>query len=322
MPWFRKKSPKLETVPAAERRVKTEGIFVKCLECDAALFKPDLEESLQVCQECDYHFRLDARARLAILFDDSIYEELDAEVISTDPLEFTDSKPYPERLKQARRVSGLPEAIINARGKVGGHLVYAGAMDMLFIGGSMGSAVGEKVTRLIERSIRDRAALVIFAASGGARMQEGTLSLMQMAKISAALALLDEARLPFISVLTDPTTGGVTASFAMLGDIIIAEPKALIGFAGPRVIEQTIREKIPKGFQRAEFLLEHGMLDAVVDRREARQFIINALAFMVNPEIQRQPSNIILSNNGKPQEESRESRESEEVTAVEAKLPL
>ena len=285
MPWFRKKNQKIESVPAEERVVKTEGIFVKCDECDTALFKPDLEESLQVCQNCGYHFRLDARTRLSYLFDEGQYEEIDGEVISIDPLEFVDSKPYPERLEQARRMTGLPEAIINARGTVGGHKVFAGAMDMLFIGGSMGSAVGEKVTRLINRALAERGAVVIFAASGGARMQEGTLSLMQMAKISSALAQLDEARLPFISVLTDPTTGGVTASFAMLGDLIIAEPKALIGFAGPRVIEQTIRQKLPKNFQRSEFLLEHGMLDAIVDRREMRNYIIKALNFMVNPEL-------------------------------------
>ncbi len=286
MPWFRKKNPQLESVPAEERRVKTEGIFVKCLECDAALFKPDLEQSLQVCVHCGYHFRLGARERLALLFDEGVYEELDAEVVSSDPLEFVDTKPYPERLEQARHISGLPEAIINGRGTVGGHKVFAGAMDMLFIGGSMGSAVGEKITRIIERAIDERGAVVIFSASGGARMQEGTLSLMQMAKVSAALAQLDDARLPYISVLTDPTTGGVTASFAMLGDIIIAEPKALIGFAGPRVIEQTIRQKLPKDFQRSEFLLQHGMLDAIVDRREMREFIIKSLKFMMNPEVQ------------------------------------
>ncbi len=289
MPWFRKKRLQLENVPAEERRVKTEGIFVKCLECDTALFKPDLEESLQVCQNCGYHFRLDARSRLLMLFDDQGFEELDEEVISVDPLEFVDSKPYPKRLEQAQRVSGLPEAVINGRGRVGGHLVYAAAMEMLFIGGSMGSAVGEKITRLIERAIDKRAAVVIFAASGGARMQEGALSLMQMAKISAALAQLDEAHLPFISVLTDPTTGGVTASFAMLGDVILAEPKALIGFAGPRVIEQTIRQKLPKDFQRSEFLPDHGMVDAIIDRREMRDYIIKLLNFMMNPDLNREP---------------------------------
>jgi acetyl-CoA carboxylase carboxyl transferase subunit beta len=224
-----------------------------------------------------------------MLFDDGNFEELDAEVMSIDPLEFVDTKPYAERLRQAREGSGVSEAVLNGKGKVGGHLVFAGAMDMTFIGGSMGSAVGEKVTRLIERAMQEHGAVVIFSASGGARMQEGTLSLMQMAKISSALAALDDARLPFISVLTDPTTGGVTASFAMLGDFIIAEPKALIGFAGPRVIEQTIRQKLPKDFQKSEFLLEHGMLDAIVDRREVRDFIIELLNFMMNPEISGEP---------------------------------
>jgi acetyl-CoA carboxylase carboxyl transferase subunit beta len=206
-------------------------------------------------------------------------------VTSGDPLGFFDSKPYTDRIDQAQETSGLPEAVISAKGLVGGHLTYAAAMDMSFIGGSMGSAVGEKITRAIEYAIRDRGAVVVFAASGGARMQEGTLSLMQMGKISAALARLHEARLPFISVLTDPTTGGVTATLAMLGDVNLAEPKALIGFAGPRVIEQTIRQKLPKGFQRSEFLLEHGMLDAVVDRREMRDTIIRYLDFMMNPAL-------------------------------------
>jgi acetyl-CoA carboxylase carboxyl transferase subunit beta len=221
-----------------------------------------------------------------MLFDNGTYEPLDDNVVSDDPLGFVDSKPYKDRLEQAKQVSGLPEAIMSGKGAVGGHLVFAGAMDMLFIGGSMGSAVGEKITRLIERAIEQKGAVVIFAASGGARMQEGTFSLMQMAKISSALAQLDEAHLPFISVLTDPTTGGVTASFAMLGDVIIAEPKALIGFAGPRVIEQTIRQKLPKDFQRSEFLLEHGMLDAIIDRRQIRDRIIEMLNFMMNPSVQ------------------------------------
>ncbi len=276
MTWFRKKEQKLESVPADERVVKTEGIFVKCTECDAALYKRDLEESLQVCPHCNYHFRIGARERLAILYDESEYEELDADVTSNDPLQFVDNKPYPQRLEQARRTTGLPEAIITARGQIGGYLAFVGAMDFSFLGGSMGSAVGEKVTRLIERALPARGAVITVSASGGARMQEGTLSLVQMAKISAALARLDEARLPFISILTDPTTGGVTASFAMLGDVILAEPKALIGFAGPRVIEQTIRQKLPKDFQRAEFLLDHGMVDAVVDRREMRALINQA----------------------------------------------
>ncbi len=285
MPWFRKKKGKIEPVSDKDRVVRTENVFVRCEECGEHLYKKELEEALQVCVHCSYHFRLGAYDRLEQLFDDAHCEELDVEVVSTDPLEFVDSKPYTKRIAQAQAATGLPEAVITARGKVGGHRVFAGAMDMNFIGGSMGSAVGEKLTRLIEQAIRERGAVIIFAASGGARMQEGTLSLMQMAKISAALAALEERRLPFISVLTDPTTGGVTASFAMLGDLIIAEPKALIGFAGPRVIEQTIRQKLPKDFQRSEFLLEHGMVDAILDRREMRPFLIKSLDFMMNPDL-------------------------------------
>src|SRR5712671_1927827 len=285
MPWFRKKKGKIEPVRDSERVVRTENVFVRCEECGEHLYKKELEEALQVCVHCSHHFRLGAYERLEQLFDDGYCEELDSEVVSTDPLDFVDSKPYVKRIAQAQRATGLPEAVITARGKVGGHRVYGGAMDMNFIGGSMGSAVGEKITRLIEHAIRERGAVIIVAASGGARMQEGTLSLMQMAKISAALAVMDEARLPFISVLTDPTTGGVTASFAMLGDVIIAEPKALIGFAGPRVIEQTIRQKLPKDFQKSEFLLDHGMIDDIVDRREMRNYIIRLLNFMMNPEI-------------------------------------
>jgi acetyl-CoA carboxylase carboxyl transferase subunit beta len=289
MAWFNKKTKRIETVPPEERVVRTENVFVKCDGCEAHIYKRELDDALQVCTHCGFHFRVGARDRLTMLFDDGKYEELDAEVVSTDPLGFVDSKPYTERLNQAQESSGLPEAIVSGRGRVGDKPVLAGAMDMAFIGGSMGSAVGEKVTRLIERAREARIPLIIFAASGGARMQEGTLSLMQMAKISAALAALDEARVPFISVLTDPTTGGVTASFAMLGDVILAEPKALIGFAGPRVIEQTIRQKLPKDFQRSEFLLDHGMVDAIVDRREMRQYVTTLLGFMMNPEIHGEP---------------------------------
>ncbi len=286
MSWFRRDKPNIEEPEHDEEQtVKTEGIFVKCPECDSALYKRELTDSHEVCTHCGYHFRYSATGRLEDLFDDGKYEKLDEEVTSGDPLKFTDSKPYKDRIEQAKEVSGLPEAIISGKGKVGGHLVFAGAMDMSFIGGSMGSAVGEKITRQIERALAARGAVVIFSASGGARMQEGTLSLMQMGKISAALSRLHDARLPFISVLTDPTTGGVTASFAMLGDVIIAEPKALIGFAGPRVIEQTIRQKLPKGFQRSEFLLEHGMVDIVVDRREMRDTIARILDFMMNKSI-------------------------------------
>ena len=291
MSWFSRKKPKLdEQVSEEERKVKTEGIFVKCQECENPLYKRELLESLQVCTHCGFHFRLAARERLDSFFDDGEYEKLDEEVSSADPLEFTDTKPYKDRIKQAKKSSGLPEAIVSGAGKVGGHAVYAGAMDMSFIGGSMGSAVGEKITRLIERALENKGAVVIFSASGGARMQEGALSLMQMAKISGALARLHDAHLPFVSVLTDPTTGGVTASFAMLGDVIIGEPKALIGFAGPRVIEQTIRQKLPKGFQRSEFLLEHGMLDMVVPRGEMRETIIRLLDFMVNDDLSVAPA--------------------------------
>lgn len=286
MSWFRRNKPKIEEQQKdEERKVITEGIFVKCPECENPLYKRELIESLQVCTHCAYHFRLGARERLDTLFDDGRYEKLDEEVTSSDPLEFVDSKPYKDRIESAKKASGLPEAIVSGKGMVGGYLTYVGAMDMSFIGGSMGSAVGEKITRLIERAIETRGAVVVFAASGGARMQEGTFSLMQMAKISAALERLHKARLPFISVLTDPTTGGVTASFAMLGDVNLAEPKALIGFAGPRVIEQTIRQKLPKGFQRSEFLLEHGMVDRVVDRREMRETIIRMFDFMMNAAI-------------------------------------
>ena len=288
MTWFRRDKPKIEEQQKSEKQtVKTEGVFEKCPECEATLYKAELKESMQVCTNCDHHFRIGARTRLELLFDDGEYERLDEEVVSADPLEFVDSKPYKLRIEQAKKKSGLPEAIVSGKGQVGGHKVYAGAMDMSFIGGSMGSAVGEKITRLIERALKTGGAVVIFSASGGARMQEGTLSLMQMAKISAALSRLHQAKLPYISILTDPTTGGVTASFAMLGDINIAEPKALIGFAGPRVIEQTIRQKLPKGFQRSEFLLENGMLDMGVDRRELRETIIRLLDFMMNEEIEQ-----------------------------------
>ncbi len=286
MSWFRRDKPKIEGPEEDEERtVRTEGIFVKCPECDNALYKRELKESSEVCTHCDYHFRYPAEGRLKDLFDDGRYEKLDEEVTSGDPLNFTDSKAYKDRIVQAKELSGLPEAIISGKGMVGGHLTFVGAMDMSFIGGSMGSAVGEKITRLIEYAVDQRGAVIIFAASGGARMQEGTLSLMQMGKISAALARLHDECLPFISVLTDPTTGGVTASFAMLGDVILAEPKALIGFAGPRVIEQTIRQKLPKGFQRSEFLLEHGMIDIVVDRREMKDTIVRMLDFMMNKSI-------------------------------------
>jgi acetyl-CoA carboxylase carboxyl transferase subunit beta len=279
MAWFKRQSGELDN--SGEKKIKTEGLWVKCEDCRQIIWKKDLEENLNVCPKCDKHFRIDARTRLAQLIDDNQYEVFDANLVSTDPLKFVDLKPYSSRLKQAQKDTELTDAVINAEGKLNGRAVVVSAMEYAFIGGSMGAVVGEVITRAIEKSADSKKPLIIISASGGARMMEGAISLMQLAKISAALAVLDELRVPYISVLTDPTTGGVTASFAMLGDLNIAEPGALIGFAGPRVIEQTIRQKLPQGFQRSEFLLEHGMVDAVVHRRELKPYIARALDFMV-----------------------------------------
>jgi acetyl-CoA carboxylase carboxyl transferase subunit beta len=278
MTWFKRQSGELDTT--GERKVRTEGLWVKCEQCRQIIWKKDLEDNLNVCPKCDKHFRIDARARLAQLLDDNQYDISDADLVSTDPLKFVDLKAYSSRLKQAQSDTGLKDAVINAHGKLNGRPVIVSAMEYSFIGGSMGAVVGEAITRAIEQATDSKQPIIIISASGGARMMEGVVSLMQLAKISAALARLDEARVPYISVLTDPTTGGVTASFAMLGDLNIAEPGALIGFAGPRVIEQTIRQKLPQGFQRAEFLLEHGMLDAVVHRKQLKPYIARALEFM------------------------------------------
>ncbi len=279
MAWFKRESGELDT--SGEKRVKTEGLWVKCEGCRQIIWKKDLEENLNVCPKCDKHFRIDARTRLAQLLDDNQYESFDGYIASTDPLKFVDLKPYSARLKQAQHDTGLKDALINAQGKLMGRPVVASVMEYAFIGGSMGAVVGEGITRAVERAAEKRIPLIIVSASGGARMMEGVISLMQLAKISAALAKLDKVKVPYISLLTDPTTGGVTASFAMLGDLNIAEPGALIGFAGPRVIEQTIRQKLPPGFQRSEFLLEHGMLDAVVPRKQLKPYIARALDFMV-----------------------------------------
>ena len=279
MAWFKRESGELDT--SGEKTVHTEGLWVKCEGCRQIIWKKDLEENMNVCPKCDKHFRIDARTRLAQLLDDNQYETFDGDIASTDPLKFVDLKPYSSRLKQAQEETGLKDAIINAHGKLMGRPVVASVMEYSFIGGSMGAVVGEAITRAVERAAETRTPLIIVSASGGARMMEGVISLMQLAKISAALARLDKAKVPYISLLTDPTTGGVTASFAMLGDLNIAEPGALIGFAGPRVIEQTIRQKLPPGFQRSEFLLEHGMLDAVVPRKELKPYIARALDFMV-----------------------------------------
>jgi acetyl-CoA carboxylase carboxyl transferase subunit beta len=278
MAWFKRESGEVEST--GQKTVRTEGLWVKCEGCRQIIWKKDLEENLNVCPKCEKHFRIDARKRLALLLDENQYEMFDGNISSTDPLKFVDLKPYSSRLRQAQRDTGLKDAVINAQGKLQGRPVIASVMEYAFIGGSMGAVVGEMITRAVERALDSKTPLIIVSASGGARMMEGVISLMQLAKISAALARLDKAKVPYISLLTDPTTGGVTASFAMLGDLNIAEPGALIGFAGPRVIEQTIRQKLPAGFQRSEFLLEHGMLDAVVPRKEIKPYIARALDFM------------------------------------------
>jgi acetyl-CoA carboxylase carboxyl transferase subunit beta len=278
MAWFKRQSGELDA--SGERKMRTEGLWVKCDNCRQIIWKKDLEDNLNVCPKCDKHFRIDARSRLGLLLDDNQFETFDGNLVSTDPLKFVDLKAYSSRLKQARNDTGLTDAVINAQGKLNGRPVIVSAMEYAFIGGSMGAVVGEVITRAIEKAADTKHPLIIISASGGARMMEGVISLMQLAKISAALARLDELKIPYVSVLTDPTTGGVTASFAMLGDLNIAEPGALIGFAGPRVIEQTIRQKLPQGFQRSEFLLEHGMLDAVVHRRDMKPYISRALEFM------------------------------------------
>ncbi len=278
MAWFRKEKQALEAPP--EKRVQTEGLWVKCDGCKQILWKKDLELNLQCCPKCNHHFKISARARLEMLFDDGRYAEHDAGLSSTDPLQFRDTKSYRDRLKKAEKMTGLKDALITAEGVLEGFPAIICAMEFQFVGGSMGAVVGEKIARAIDRSIEHRLPLIIISCSGGARMMEGAISLMQMAKISAGLARLDEVRKPYISVMTDPTTGGVTASYAMLGDLNIAEPGALIGFAGPRVIEQTIRQKLPEGFQRAEFLLAHGMLDAIVPRKDLKAYLGRAFRFL------------------------------------------
>jgi acetyl-CoA carboxylase carboxyl transferase subunit beta len=279
MSWFKRDDDKKPTAADGEKTVKTEGLWLKCDGCREIIWKKDLEASHYVCPKCGWHFRMDARSRMQFLFDGGVYTERDGDLRSADPLEFVDSKPYSERLAAMQAATSLTDALISGEGTLDGRAVNICAMEPKFIGGSMGLVMGERITRAVERSISQAAPLIVVSASGGARMQEGAISLMQMATISSALMRLDEAHIPYISVLTDPTTGGVTASLAMLGDLNIAEPGALIGFAGPRVIEQTIRQKLPDGFQRSEFLLKHGMLDAVVPRPEMKAFIARALHF-------------------------------------------
>ena len=278
MAWFKRESSELQATE--EKKVRTEGLWVKCDGCRQIIWKKDLDDNQSVCPKCEHHFRIDAPTRLNLLLDEGSIETQDETLASTDPLSFTDTRPYKTRLQKSRNDTRLQDAIINATGTMNGRPVIVSAMEYSFIGGSMGAVVGEAITRAIERACQQRKPMIVVSASGGARMMEGVVSLMQMAKISAALARLDDAKLPYISILTDPTTGGVTASYAMLGDLNIAEPGALIGFAGPRVIEQTIRQKLPEGFQTSEFLLQHGMLDAVVHRREMKNYISRALNFM------------------------------------------
>ncbi len=283
MAWFTRQKPSVDTGPASEgeKNVRTEGLWQKCESCGQIIWRKTVDENLQTCPKCGAHFRIGAAERLQQLFDEGAYVTYDADLHSSDPLQFVDSKSYVQRLEDMRQATQLPDAVICASGLLNGRQVQICALELKFIGGSMGAVVGEKITRAIERCLKDKTPLIIVSASGGARMQEGTISLMQLAKLSAALMRLDEARLPYISVLTDPTTGGVTASFAMLGDLNIAEPGALIGFAGPRVIEQTIRQKLPDGFQRSEFLLEHGFLDAIVKRTELKDYVHKALNFFL-----------------------------------------
>ena len=277
MSWFKREEN--EIVNDARKTVRTEGLWTQCGSCRQAIFKKDLEENLNVCPKCGHHFRIGARSRLDLLLEPG-YQPVDTELRSTDPLEFTDLKKYKQRLHDAQRKTGLNDAIINALGSIGPHEVVMSSMEYGFIGGSMGAVVGETIARAIDRSLATRHPLIIVAASGGARMMEGVVSLMQLAKIASGLARMDDERIPYISVLTDPTTGGVTASFAMLGDLNIAEPDALIGLAGPRVIEQTTRQRLPEGFQRSEFLLEHGFLDAIVTRKEMKGYLQRALTWM------------------------------------------
>jgi acetyl-CoA carboxylase carboxyl transferase subunit beta len=277
MTWFKREDN--EIVNDDRKTVRTEGLWTKCPSCQQPIFKKDLEANLHVCPKCGHHFKITARHRIDLLLDPG-YQLVDLELRSTDPLDFTDLKRYKHRLAKAREDTGLNDAIVNALGTLEGRNVVLSVMEYRFIGGSMGAVVGETIARAVDRSLATRHPLIIVAASGGARMMEGIVSLLQLAKISSALARLDDARVPYISLMTDPTTGGVTASFAMLGDLNIAEPGALIGFAGPRVIEQTTRQKLPEGFQRSEFLLEHGFLDAIVPRKELKTYLAQALSWM------------------------------------------
>jgi acetyl-CoA carboxylase carboxyl transferase subunit beta len=281
MAWFKKDKKPKAVREERERSVVPEGLWTRCPGCREIVYTKELEKNLKICPKCAYHFRIDPAARIALLLDDAEPEELFAEVAPADPLGFVDTKRYADRLRAYQQALGVRDAVVVVAGQIEGIPVVLAVMDYRFMGGSMGSVVGEKIARAAEAARERRSPLIVVSASGGARMQEGVLSLMQMAKISAALGRLRAARLPYLSILTDPTTGGVTASFAMLGDLNLAEPGALIGFAGPRVIEQTIRQSLPEGFQRSEFLLEHGFLDRVVARTELKATVARCLTHLL-----------------------------------------
>ena len=280
MTWFKKGEEEKEGIEKREELKPSDQLWVKCNSCNEIIYRKVIERNLQVCPKCNYHFQIPARRRIDYVADPGTFVECDADLVSADPLEFKDSKRYPSRVKESQEKTGQKDAIICGEARIKGQPAMIGIFEFNFMGGSLGSVVGEKITRLIERAIEKKIGVVIFCASGGARMQEGILSLMQMAKTSAALAKLHEARIPYISVLTDPTTGGVSASIAMLGNIIIAEPKAMIGFAGPRVIKDTIRAELPEGFQRAEYLLEHGMVDMIVERKDLQHMLASLLEML------------------------------------------
>ena len=287
MAWFRNKCGSKR--PVGDRKVDMpEGLWAKCNHCNEFIYRKEVLRNANVCPKCDYHFRISAAARLELLCGASGWEEFSAHLGPVDALNFTDTKTYTSRIGEYQKLTGRKDAIVTVETTIDGIPTILAVMEYAFMGGSMGSVVGEKITLAIERALETQRPLIIVSSSGGARMQEGALSLMQMTKITAALARLDQARLPYVSVLTDPTTGGVTASFAMLGDLNIAEPRALIGFAGPRVIEQSIREKLPEGFQRSEFLLEHGMLDLVVPRNQLKETLARAIRYLL-------PANLLAS---------------------------
>ncbi len=279
MAWFKKTREQ-----RIEKKVKIpEGLWIKCENCKEIVYKKEIEKNLKICPKCNYHFRISAKERLKLMVDEGSWSEIGLDISSGDPLSFRDTVPYRERIRESQKRSGLKEAIIAGEVLIQGYPAVLAIMDFSFLGGSMGSAVGEKIVRAVDSALEKKVPLITVASSGGARMQEGIFSLMQMAKVSAAIGRLKEAGVPYISVLSDPTFGGVTASFAMLGDVIIAEPRSLIGFAGPRVIEQTIKQQLPENFQRAEFLLEHGMIDMVVDRKDLKETLRVIMMHLFSP---------------------------------------